>query len=87
MAKAEDRQLAKCIGIEEYTDKKGKARYSYRMDLEGEEFTIPETKYFKAEVDKFYFPVVFIAEYARVSQRTGNAYIARVPSVAWHEVK
>jgi len=85
MAKSEDRQLAQCIGVEKYTDDKGKERISFDFLLDGEEFTIPEGKYFKATKDKFYYPVVFIAQVARVSRRTGNAYIARVPSVTWKE--
>jgi len=87
MAKSEDRQLAECKGVEEYTNSKGEVRQSYVMELEGDEFSIPESKYFKATVGKFYYPVVFIAERAKISPRTNNAYIARVPSVHWHEVK
>jgi hypothetical protein len=87
----DERQLAQCVEVRSYTDSNNKSRKSYKMVLgdpeNEEEFEIPETDEFKAEKDKFYFPVVFIGEYAKISPRTGKPYIARVPSVAWHEVK
>ena len=87
MAKTEDRQLAECIGVEEYTNSKGEIRQSYTMLLDDQEFSIPKSKYFEAVKGRFYYPIVFIADKARVSQRTGNAYIAKIPSVRWGEVK
>ena len=87
MAKLDDRQLAECKGVEEYTNTKGEIRQSYQMELDGSEFSIPESKYFKATKGKFYYPTVFIAERAMISKRTGSPYISRVPAVSWSEVK
>ena len=87
----DERQLAQCISVRSYMDSNNRSRKSYLMVLgdheDGEEFEIAETNEFMAEEGKFYFPVVFIGEYAKISARTGKPYIARIPSVAWHEVK
>jgi len=87
MAKAEDRQLAECKEVRDYADSRGEVRQSGVFDLDGHEFEIPFSRYFQGVKGKFYYPVVFIAERALVSKRTGNPYINRYPSVAWHEVK
>jgi hypothetical protein len=87
MAKAEDRQLAECKKVEEYENSKGEKRLSYQMELDGKEFSVPQSKYFSAVVGRFYCPMVVIVDVARVSKRTGNAYIASVPNVVWNEVK
>jgi len=87
MAKAEDRQLAECKEIRDFTDSKGEIRQSGVFDLEGVEFEIPFTKYFKAIKGKFYYPVVHIAQKAEVSRRTNTAYIRKFCAVSWSEVK
>jgi hypothetical protein len=78
-------QLAECIGVNSYQDNTGKARKSFVMSLDGEEFEIPESKYFVAEQGKTYYPVVSIAQVAKISPRTHNPYIARIPTVSWNE--
>jgi hypothetical protein len=60
MAKAQDRQVAQCVSIDTYEDKRGDEKEIYSMELEGKAFTLFESKYFKAKQGGYYSPVVDI---------------------------
>jgi len=48
-------QLAQCIQITEHGKKE-----VYIMKLEGKEFTLSSSKYFKATMGKYYFPRIYV---------------------------
>jgi intergrase/recombinase len=60
-------QLAQCIQIIKYEKKE-----AYVMKMEGREFTLFQSKYFRATKGKFYTPLVYVSPEKKIR-------------ISWHE--
>jgi hypothetical protein len=54
--------------------------------LDGQEFEVFETQYFIPEEGAVYAPHLFVDQSAKISPRTGNAYISKKVGVQWEKV-
>lgn len=86
MAKApiEGIQTAQCTRCKEYRRKDGELHERYVFLLEGKEFTVFDSDYFKAEVGKYYKPVIDVIPTV-YTDREGRSRAQNSPIVNWVE--
>jgi hypothetical protein len=86
MAKAQDKQLAQCVAIDTYEDKRGETKEIYTMELDGKEFALFESKYFRAKQGNYYTPVVDIIPTGYLDKNK-QPRARNTPVVNWEEVR
>ena len=85
MAKApkEGGQVAQCVKVHTYK-RDGEIREIYTLSLEGKEFTLFQSDYFKAELGHYYSPVIDITPKGYLG-KDGRPYAQNSPVVNWAE--